>query len=342
MTQDARLIDAGGEVRLGIFDEPIGEVNYRDYALWSPLDRPRGSLARYFGFNQFQFLGGLSEHLVFGCAIADVKIAATAFLYFYEPATRRFAHYSFKTPLALGCRFDQRPEDGTAVFSSRGNRIEMGATSSPQRRHLRVSLAAGVRVDAVFDESAPRIAPMSICTRAGASGWVFARKTAGSRVSGTVEWEGRLLDLARLDVLGHNDWSAGYMRRETFWNWGCLAARLGDGRIAGMNISCGVNETSYTENCFWVDGALEKVAIAAFDYDRHDLMRPWTVRTGDGRVDLVFTPEGQHSERVDALVLASNFHQLFGRYDGRLVTAAGETLPIAAQPGYVERHYAKW
>jgi len=338
----SRLIDSNGEVRLGIFSEPIGEVNYRDYALESPLDRPRGRLARHFGFNQFQFLGGLSERLIFGCAIADVKIAATAFLYFYEPVTRRFAHFSFRTPLALGCRFDQRPEDGAVSFSWRGDSLAMSATASPQQRHLRVQLASGVRVDATFDESRPPVAPMVLCTGAGASGWVFARKTAGARVSGTAVWEGRRIDLTQLDMLGHNDWTAGYMRRETFWNWGCLSGRLRDGRIVGMNISCGVNETSYTENCFWVDGVLERVSIAAFEYDRHDLMKPWKLRTGDGRVELEFTPQGRHSEKINALVLASNFHQLFGRYAGRFVTASGETLPIEGQLGYMERHYAKW
>jgi len=342
MTTSSRLIDPGGEVRLGIFAEPIHEVNYRDYALLSPLDRPRGRLARHFAFNQFQFLGGLSEKLVFGCAIADLKIAATAFLYFYEPTTKRFANFSFMTPLALGCRFDQRPEDGAVTFSRGANTVAMTATAAPQQRRLRVSLANGVRIDATFDEDRPRIVPMAICTGAGAAGWVFARKSAGARVSGTVEWEGRRIDLDDLAMLGHNDWSAGYMRRETFWNWGCLAGRLPDGRVVGMNISCGVNETSYTENCFWLDGALESVGIAAFEYDRRDLMKPWKLRTGDGRADLVFTPEGRHAEKVNALVLASNFNQLFGRYHGRLVTAGGETLRLDGQLGYMERHYAKW
>ncbi len=342
MTTGSRLIDATGEIRYGVFAEPILEVNYRNYTLLSPLDRPRGRLARHFGFNQFQFLGGLSDSLIFGCAIADMKIAASAFLYFYEPTTGGFANFSFMAPLAVGCRFDQRPEDGSTTFSWRGNSIAITATATPQQRRLLVSLTSGVRVDATFDESRPRIAPMAICTGAGAGGWVFARKTAGASVSGTVEWQGRRIDLAQLAMLGHNDWSAGYMRRETFWNWGCVAGRLPDGRIVGMNISCGVNETSYTENCFWVDGTLERVGIAAFEYDRHDLMKPWKLRTGDGRVDLVFTPEGRHSEKVNALVLASNFHQLFGRYQGRLVAADGESIQLDGQLGYMERHYAKW
>ena len=118
--------------------------------------------------------------------------------------------------------------------------------------------------------------------------------------------------------------------------------RLADGRSVGMNVSCGVNETSFTENCFWVDGALHKVDTVAFAYDRRDLMRPWQLRSADGRVDLTFTPEGQHAERVNAWVVATDFHQLFGRYRGRLTTAAGAAVPIDGLLGYAESHYARW
>ncbi len=86
----APLIDVKGDVRLGIFAEPIDEVNYRDFDLRTPLGGRAGPLRRHFGFKQFQFLGALSEAVVFGCAIADLKYLSTAFVYVYEPATRRF------------------------------------------------------------------------------------------------------------------------------------------------------------------------------------------------------------------------------------------------------------
>ena len=132
------------------------------------------------------------------------------------------------------------------------------------------------------------------------------------------------------------------MRRETFWNWGCLAGRLTDGRIVGLNVSCGVNETSFTENCFWIDGRLHKVDAVVFDYDRTDLSRPWRLDSYDGRVRLQFTPEGRHAERINVWLVASNFNQLFGRFDGEFTTAGGERLPIHGMLGYVESHYAKW
>jgi hypothetical protein len=317
-------------------------VNYRDYRLTDPFGRPRGRLARRFRFNQFQFLGALCDDLVFGCAIADLKVVGTAFVYCYDPRSRRFTDFGFTRPLALGTRLDQTPEQGTWSFRARRVRIEMAATAAPPERRLRVTVDPGLAIDALFSESGPAIEPMRICTPAGATGWVYARKTAGQRVTGTLTWDERRWDLGSLAIRGHHDWSAGYMRRHTFWNWGCLAGRLGDGRVVGMNVSCGVNETSFTESCFWIDGRLHKVDAVRFAYDRRDLRRPWRLTSFDGRVDLEFHPEGAHAERVNAGIVATDFNQLFGRYRGTLTTAAGERVAIDGMLGYAESHYAKW
>jgi hypothetical protein len=339
---DGRLVDPSGNVRFGIFDRPIVEVNVRDYALTDPFGRPAGRLARRFGFNQFQFLGALSEELVFGCAMTDLKYVGTAFAYCYEPATRRFAEWSFTQPFARGTRFTQTPESGTCTFSARRARVTMTGETSPARRRLIATIGDALAIDAVFHEDAPAIEPMRICTPAGATGWVYARKTAGQRLTGSVTWDGRTFDLGAMPIYGHHDWSAGYMRRHTFWNWGCLAGGVGDGRIVGMNVSCGVNETSFTENCFWLDGRLHKLDTVAFTYDRRDLMRPWRVSSYDGRLALDFQPEGRHAEQINAFIVATDFNQLFGRYTGSLTTAAGERVAIDGLLGYMERHYAKW
>ncbi len=339
---DECLIDGSGNVRVGIFTTPISAVNYRDYALTNPFGRPAGRLARRFGFKQFQFLGALSEELVFGCAIADVRLVATAFAYCWEPATRRFAEWRFTQPLARGARFTQTPEYGACSFTARGAHIVMDAEERPPRRRLVASIGDRFAIDAVFHEDSPPAEPMRICTHAGATGWVYARKTAGDRLSGRLTWEDRTYDLAALPIYGHHDWSAGYMRRRTFWNWGCLAGALPDGTIVGMNVSCGVNETSFTESCFWLDGRLHKLDSVAFAYDRGDLMQPWRVSSYDGRLALEFHPEGRHAEHINAFVVASNFNQLFGRYSGSLTTAAGERVVIDGMLGYMESHYAKW
>ncbi|HDQ4518396.1 TPA: DUF2804 domain-containing protein [Pseudomonas aeruginosa] len=147
--------------------------------------------------------------------------------------------------------------------------------------------------------------------------------------------------LQALDAFAHHDWSAGYMRPETFWNWACLSGEA-DGLRVGLNLSCGVNETSFTENCYWLDGELLKVDSVRFDFDRDQPLRPWTIRSYDGQVELRFEAHGMHQERLNLGLLASNFKQIFGCFSGVLRPRGRAEVRIERLWGFVEDQYAKW
>ena len=341
MQPPQRLVDPRGDVTLGVFDAPVAEVNAQDFALRTPLGRPAGALARRFGFNQFQFFGVVSDALMLGCAIIDIKLLSGAFIYFFDPRTGELIERSFRLPLSFGLSQVRTPGEGTTTFTVGKNRFEMGNRPEARQRTLKVELASGEGVSLTLDEGDPPIQPMCICTRAGLRGWVYAQKTAGVAASGVARFGGKEVDLAAVGATGHHDWSAGYMRRETWWNWACISGRLPDGRRVGLNVSCGVNESSYTESCFWVEGALVKVDAVAFEYDGQDLRKPWRIRSNDGLVDLTFHPLGSHGERVDAWIVASSFEQLFGRFEGRL-GAGGDAVVVDGLLGYAEEHFARW
>lgn len=335
-----RLVDARGRVRIGVFDMPIDEVDAFDYPLRDPFGRRVSALRRRLALNRFHFLGALSEPVVFGCAVAHLGVASSAFVHFHDPASGEHDSVSFVTPLGLGCRFPLMPERGRVSYRRGRDSIELAADGP--RRRLAVELRRGVSIDALFDEDDPPSRPMRLCTRAGASGWVFARKSAGGSVRGSFRWGDRRIDLGAAGARGHADWTAGFMRRHTFWNWGCLSGVNGAGRVLGLNVSCGVNETSFSENCFWIDGRLEPLPGVHFDYDPEAPLEPWRLGTADGRLALYFEPQGEHAERRNALVLASNFRQLVGRYRGHLITADGERIEVDDLLGYAETHYARW
>ncbi len=345
-----RLVDGDGEVQFGVFSGPVEEINGADYLLTDPFDRPVSWLRRYFAYNQFQFIGALSPALVLGCAIVNIRYVGTAFVYLFEPSTRRFRHFSFRTPLALGTRFEPTPERGVVSFRAGRNRFKMTADPVARTRTLEVEVPGRVEIFATLHEGAPGqtsglggAEPMRVCTRTGPTGWVFTRKSAGLPIEGRVRWEGGTVALADIGACGNCDWSAGYMRRETFWYWGCLSGQLADGRRVGLNAVCGVNESGFTENCFWLDGRRHKLDTVHFEYDRRALHdRPWRLRSYDGRMDLEFVAEGRHREALNAWLLASNFTQLFGRYRGTLTTEHGERVTLDGVYGYLERHFARW
>lgn len=132
------------------------------------------------------------------------------------------------------------------------------------------------------------------------------------------------------------------MRRETAWNWACIAGKLADGRSMGLNLAAGVNETGMTENALWLDGRCIKLGQASFVFDRYCETAPWQVRTSDGRVDLQFVPSGVRKERINAVVIASNFRQYVGTYTGVILDESGEPVPVEGLRGLAEDHFARW
>lgn len=333
-----KLIGPSGRPTFGFFEEPIGEINGQDYELLSAMGHRKGPLARWAGFKRFQYFGIISEDVIAGCAIADVRLAALAFVYCYDPKTDQRVEKSFLRPLGLGVEMNQTPSRGQSHCQSLGTGSGLTLGYDGDDKILKVDLGDRFKIDARFSDRNP----LSICTQAGRRGWVYAQKSAGCAVTGQLKSPLGSFDLSAINAYGHHDFSAGFMRRETYWNWACLAGALPDGRSIGLNLSCGVNETSYTENCWWLEGEQQKVDLVQFDFDANDHQRPWHITSCDGHVDLTVQPLGFHSERINALLMASDFKQFYGRFSGSLRTTSGEVIHLDRQLGFVEDHYAKW
>lgn len=336
-TAREQLIGSDGLPAFGIFSEPVNEVNFKDYKFLSPFGKPKNRISKYLGYNQFEYVGGVSDKIIFGVAIADLKFLTNAFFYIYLPPTGKFFHKSFKAPFSIGSKFSNFPETGVVSFSQGKNKIEMAPLNG--RRKLHLELSSGEIVDAEFLEEG--IEPLRICTQAGVNGWVYVRKTAGSLVTGKIESDLGNFDLEKLGVYGHNDYSVGFMRRETFWNWTCFTGKV-DKNVIGVNLSCGVNETSFSENSLWVNGERFQMPLVSFQYDKRDLKKDWKITSRDGVIDLVFKPEGNYKENINAFIVASNFNQLYGKYFGKIQISPTKSLKINGMYGYAEDHYAKW
>lgn len=336
MTSIKQLIDDRGRVQTGVFSSPVDTINYLDYDLRTVMDRPRSRFARKWRFNQFQFVSVMSEHWVFGLAIVDLKLVSNGFFYLYDFASGEMLEQTFMQPLGRGTVMEPRPEDGVASFRSKQANLRI--IPGPEGRSISVTADDTVRAMFALHEDRD---PLRLSCPAGYNGWVFTRKSAGLPVTGEIRWGDRVW---RCDdhTRGSIDWSCGFMRRETAWNWACLAGQLADGTSLGLNLATGVNESGLTENALWLNGRCIKLDLARFEFDRYDQSAPWRVTTSDGRVDLRFVPSGVRKERLNALVLASNFRQYAGTFEGFVVDDEDKKIPIAGLRGLMEDHFARW
>lgn len=134
-----------------------------------------------------------------------------------------------------------------------------------------------------------------------------------------------------------------YYPHETWWKWATFAGRASNGERIGLNLTHNLVQEPrrYHENGLWRNGQLSLLSPPTFSLDSTNILAPWTLTTEDGEVQLTFIPEGFRKERLRLGIIASDFHQCFGRFEGD-VHVDGEHLRITDAYGVCEDHFAKW
>lgn len=346
MLRPHALINTQGKPHLGRFAVPVHEINIKDADFRTVMNKKAGTLHKHFAYKRFQYFGGISDDLIFGCAMADVRFIGAIFIYVYRISDGAMRTWRFKSPFAFGMDLSNRADNGVSTFKRGQNNIRMAYelnANGERKKILELNLGKALRIDARMEEPVG-YDTMALCTPAGANGWVYAQKTAALPVSGSVTCELGKFDLSKSNCYGHHDFSAGFMRRETFWNWACFSGQVGADKkhAVGLNVSWGVNETGYSENCFWVDNKVHALPQVQFKFERDDDHSNWRISTENGQLDLSFKPEGLHKEYLNAGVMKTNFRQIFGQFKGFVLDEEGNRYEIENLYGFVEDQYSKW
>lgn len=143
------------------------------------------------------------------------------------------------------------------------------------------------------------------------------------------------------------DWGRGVWTYQNTWYWGSASGYV-DGVSFGMNLGYGFGDTrAATENMLFYDGIAHKLERVDFGIPKDaagkdDLMAPWHVTEESGRLDLTFTPMLDRAAYTGALVLESDQHQVFGRFDGVAVLDDGTALAIRGLRGFAEKVKNRW
>ncbi|MFH1152233.1 MAG: DUF2804 domain-containing protein [Pseudomonadota bacterium] len=330
-----KLIREDGSVGFGLYQEPVDEINFQDYMLLTPSGRTVPGVLKRLRYKTFHFMGVSGPGFMAGFAIVDLGYLASGFGYLYDVATHTLNEKSCLTlPLKQRVLIRPTPECPFSRFSQGALSMEMD--------HQGIRVDSGNLCADITLVISGKDAPLRLCTRTGYTGWSFTRKSLPLSVEGTIKSKGRAYDLGRGESFALTDWTGGFLRRKTFWNWAAISTALGDGRTLGLNISWGVNETGFTENAFWINGSMEKVDMVCFSSTPDGSGDQWRITSFDGKVALDFTAEGSRGERINAGVIASSFTQYFGRFSGYLNPTQGDPVAIQGVPGWFEDHYAKW
>lgn len=335
MTKSApnSVVDESGKPVFGLFDGIPSKMGVDNFTYMTNMDKRAGSWANYFHYKQFQFVSLVTERFIVGLAIADVRYVTNSFIYVYDIETDAFEERSCLMPFTLGSQISSSPFSGVTQIDKL--KLAFGIEDGQWRVSIDNEL---MKADLTLVPSIPGL-PLSMCSPTGYSGWTYTQKHNALLVQGELTILGRAIDLR--SALASYDFSAGYMRRETSWRWASLSTRV-DGRLVGLNLAQGVNETGGCENALWIQGERQLLSPAVFEFDRTDERSVWRIHTIDGRVDLTFTAVNNRSEKINLVLLQSNFRQFIGHFSGALYDESGASIRLDHCIGLTEDHFARW
>lgn len=146
--------------------------------------------------------------------------------------------------------------------------------------------------------------------------------------SGKVKFDGKEYIFNPETDFGTLDWGRGVWTYDNTWYWGS-GNGIVNGKPFGFNIGYGFGDTSAaSENMLFYDGKCHKLDDVVFNIPSTGYTDPWTFSSSDGRFEMDFEPIIDRCARIDAKLILTDQHQVFGRMSGKAVLDDGTVLEI--------------
>ena len=341
LTTASSLLDKTGIlIQVGWARQPLLDCNLKNarfYRLARPFQR--------FRLKRWDYYGVTTPDLYFSATLAHLGYAGTIFVYTVDFATGELHEETLLVPLGRGIHLPRNSDQGDSTFDNGKVRIAFRLEGADRR--VQVDWPAfndgqGLSADLLL-HLRPDHESMVIVIPIPGRRFYYNRKINCLPATGWVQRGDQRAAVTPQDSLGNLDWGRGVWEYRSFWVWASASTFLANRRTLGLNLGFGFGDTSVaTENAVILDGQIHKLGEVRFDYDPADFMRPWRMTAPSGRLDLEFIPFKERLARSNVLLIQSEVHQMFGHYQGQVVTDQGETISLQGVVGFAEEHHAKW
>jgi len=332
------LNEKGNLVQVGWARQPLLDCNLENARFYRlrPLQR--------FRIKRWDYYGVTTPTHYYSFTLADLGYAGQVFAYVVDFEAGAYHEETLTIPLSQGIHLPRNSIQGTSRYE--GKKARLVFRHEPDARHITIDwpgfgeqgLAADVHLALPADHES-----MVIVIPIGDKRFYYNRKVNCMPAKGWIKIGDEKTTLDPQRDLGNLDWGRGVWTYNSFWVWASASGFLADGRRVGLNMGFGFGDTSAaTENALILDGRVHKVGRVDFTYNPNDFMRPWRMISADGRIDLTFTPFLDRTAATNLVLITSEVHQMFGRYEGIVQTDEGERIPIEGLVGFAEEHHARW
>jgi hypothetical protein len=330
----------GSLADVGWARQPILDCNLEYTRVYSPLFQ----LWQPMRIKRWDYYGITTPTHFFSFTVSDVGYLASIFAYVIEFETGIYHEETLTIPLAKGVSLPRNSTDGVSIFDNGKVRLKFSVAGETRKISVNWPGFFNGGLNAEVEMSLPEShESMLIVIPIKGKRFYFNRKVNCIPAKGWVEFQGQRYLMEPKTCLATLDWGRGVWDYDSFWVWASASGFLPDKRTVGLNLGYGFGDTSQaTENAVIVDGRIHKLGQVDFSYDNKNFKAPWTMKSPEGRLHLTFTPFFERVAKLDLKVLASEVHQLFGRYCGTAVLDSGEKIEIENLIGWAEEHHAKW
>ncbi|MBO0813403.1 MAG: DUF2804 family protein [Microlunatus sp.] len=314
--------------------------------LVNPLDVFTGVRRRFEDFRLKEWVGFTLLHPEWAASmiIQDAKYLATSEIYGFRRATGELHEHA-----AAGRGSALLPvrllDGGRCAFEADGYRL---AYSFAHDRHtITINIAessAGPAFSGELELDATQSSPpLAVSSRLGgrlSMATMFTYKEifpaagelliAGSKISFDPGRDFAIVDEHR-----------SHLPYRTDWTWGTFAHRTSAG-IVGANFAARPQpRDAEEESCLWTPDACEPLSTIIFTPLSRNRLAPVRVLSADGRLDLIFTPQGRKDARHQFVVASMDYFQQPGTYRGLALSLDGTRHQLDDVPGVLERMHAR-
>lgn len=339
-----RMVAEHGSVHYGTFQSPFKEVNLLDAPLYA---FPAPDFWKTFRLKEWQHFGIITPSHYFGMVIFDAKWMGASFFYAHDREKNTCLEHA-RQSAGRSAKVAAQVYDGACSFDARGYRLRFENKLDAGYHRILIDIAGDkknppVKGDLTVYEDLNKVEPLVQVSPITASRPLYTHKVAVG-VSGGVRLGTEDITLDRGACLALLDEQKTYYPYFSFWKWSTAAGFSPDGKIMAFNLCQNMiaDDDDHNENCFWIDGKIQCLKAARFEFD--DVLKPWVIKTTDGSLDLTFMPRGKRAQKISvaAGLIQSDFHQPFGLYNGRFTDGKGDQHAIQDFFGLAEHHVTRY
>ncbi len=316
---------------------------------WSRRPLHRANLRGVWGrTKRWDYWAIQSDELIVAVTLADIDYLALATVDWIEPHSHRSGGQSVVAPLGRRLGLPEHACSGRLTHRRRHLDIDVAYADDATTIVAEWTERDGRpgRIDVVVAQPAGHES-LNVVIPWSDRRFQFTSKHQGLPASGTVAYDGRTVsfgDEGGAEAWGILDVGRGRWPYRTTWNWGGGAGSSTEGVAIALQFGAKWTEgTGFTENGVFVDGRLVKIgAELEWDYDWDRPMSPWRVRAIDGSLDVTLEPIHDRHAPVNAVVLKTEAHQVFGRWTGHVTDDAGHEHRVEGILGFAEESRSRW